>query len=167
MQVRRKLYYCVAGNFAALAALMCVVTSLNDGSSAYFRWGPNADLVLISVPLNTWARWWCALLFIGILRVCDVWVNEIGSPILGFSVYNPDKKHITEFTKNELHFLANSMWAINSLRGIFMTIVTVTQIDLAFASVVVSELASICATRMLLNEKTFSRAPHSELDALL
>ena len=27
-------------------------------------------------------------------------------PVLGFSIYNPDKKVITEFTKNELQFYA-------------------------------------------------------------
>ena len=49
-----------------------------------------------------------------------------------------------------------------------MTIVTVTQIDLAFASVLMSELSSIFATRMLLNEKTFGQTlPPSDLDALL
>lgn len=167
--VRKKLYYCVGGNAAALAVAIAVVSSLNDGSSAYFRWGPHADLMLVSVQLSTWTRWTCALLFIGLLRVCDVWVNEIGSPMLGFNVYNPDKKRITDFTKNELHFLANSMWAINNVRNVFMTVVTVTQIDLAFASVLMSELASIFATRLLLNEKTFATGAEeeSEINELL
>jgi hypothetical protein len=29
-------------------------------------------------------------------------INDIASPILGFNIYNPDKKIITEFGKCEL-----------------------------------------------------------------
>lgn len=159
MQTRYKLYYCVAGNFASLVVVLAAVAFLNDGTSPYFRWGPNNDLTLVSVHIHTWTRWITALLFIGMLRVCDVWVNEIGSPVLGFNIYNPDKRNITDFTKLELQVLANSMWFINAVRGVFMTVIAVTQIDLAIASVLMSELASIFTVRMLLDEKTFSRAP--------
>lgn len=161
MQVRDKLYYCVAGNFASLALVLVTVASLNDGTSPYFRWGPNQELMLISVHINTWSRWIVTMLFIGMLRVCDVWVNEIGSPVLGFNIYNPDKRVITDFTKNELQLLANSMWFINAVRDVFMTVIAVTQIDLAFASVFMSQLASIFTVRLLLNEKTFSRQRHA------
>ena len=44
-------------------------------------------------------------------------------PILGFNVYNPDKKIITDFSKNELNFLANLMFTINSIKSIFMVII--------------------------------------------
>lgn len=166
MQVREKLYYCVAGNFASLALVLATVASLNDGTSPYFRWGPNDDLMLISVHIDNWPRWLMTVVFIGMLRVCDVWVNEIGSPVLGFNIYNPDKRVITDFTKVELQMLANSMWFINAVRDVFMTVVAVTQIDLAFASVLMSQVASIFTVRLLLNEKTFTRqrGPYGSLD---
>lgn len=173
MQVRKKLYYCVAGNLVSLAVVMSVVAALNDGTSSYFKLGPHDNLVLVSVHINTWARWCFALLFIGMLRVCDVIVNEIGSPVLGFNIYNPDKQHIDEFTKNELQFLANSMWFINAMRDVLMTVIAVTQIDLALGSVFMSQVASVYTVRLLLNEKTFASAATTEalesgdLDALL
>lgn len=172
MQVKEKLYYCVAGNFASLALVLMTVAALNDGTSPYFRWGPNDKLMLISVQIDTWARWTLALLFIGMLRVCDVWVNEIGSPVLSFNIYNPDKRRITDFTKNELQLLANSMWFIDAVRNVFMTVIAVTQIDLAFASVLMSQIASVFTVRLLLNEKTFerdrtvSRKPRPNYDAV-
>jgi hypothetical protein len=63
-------------------------------------------------------------------------------PVLGFSIYNPDKKIITEFTKNELQFYANSMYLMSSLRYVCELIVTISQLDLAIFSVLASEFAS-------------------------
>lgn len=98
---------------------------------------------------------------IGVLRVGEVFVNEIGSPVLGFNVYNPDKKVITDFTKNELNFLANAMWLTNGVRSVFSVVASVSQIDLALCSVFISELASIITVRLLLNEKEFPPKSYS------
>lgn len=127
----------------------------------YFRFGPHPDLVLVSVSLHTWGRWWAAMGIIGVLRVGEVFVNEIGSPVLGFNVYNPDKKVITDFTKNELNFLANAMWLTNGVRSVFSVVASVSQIDLALCSVFISELASIITVRLLLNEKEFPPKSYS------
>ena len=61
--------------------------------------------------------------------------------VLGFSIYNPDKKIITEFSKNELQFYANAMYLISSLRYVCELIVTISQLDLAIFSVLASEFA--------------------------
>jgi hypothetical protein len=89
------------------------------------------------------------------VKGCDVMVNEIGSPILGFPVYNPDKKIIDDFTKNQLNFLANSMWFVNGFRTVLMAVITITQVDIAFSGMIVSEIVSIFTVRHLLNCKTF------------
>lgn len=162
----KQLWVCLMGNFTTLIIVITLAISLNDGSSGYFKMGPGDDLILVSLKINTWTKWGLTLLIIGVLRICDVWVNEIGSPILGFNIYNPDKTHIVDFSKNELNFLANAMWSINSVRGIFMTVIAVTQFDLAFASVIVSEIASIFTIRMLLNAKTFG-PELTELDSIV
>jgi len=41
-------------------------------------------------------------------------------------VYNPDKKIIDDFTKNQLNFLANSMWFVNGFRTVLMAVITIT-----------------------------------------
>ena len=70
-------------------------------------------------------------------------------------MYNPDKKIITEFTKNELNFLSNAMFMVSAIREVFNTVVSITQLDLALVTVIVKELASIVTIRLLLNEKQF------------
>jgi hypothetical protein len=84
-------------------------------------------------------------------------------PILGFNVYNPDKKNIPDFSKNELQLLANSMYMISSIRAILMVVVSVTQIDIALWTVLSSEITSFFTIRMLLNEKTFNADPNETL----
>ena len=78
-------------------------------------------------------------------------------PVVGFNIYNPDKKVITEFTKNELQFFGNMMFLTSSLRYIFEVMITITQIDIAIYSVIISEITTIFTIRMLLNEKRFTK----------
>ena len=157
MTPSRKVWICWIINTVVLLLVITMVTIFRDDGSKYFKWGPSDDLILISIKVDTWTRWFAVLAFIALVKGCDVLVNELGSPVLGFSVYNPDKKVITDFTKNELNFLTNAMWFVNAFRGIMMAVVTVTQIDLAFLAMGFSEIVSIFTVRILLNEKTFTK----------
>jgi hypothetical protein len=47
------------------------------------------------------------------------------------------------------------MFMLSGLRNIFITLITITQFDIALWSLLVSEGASLFTIRMLLNEKTF------------
>jgi len=155
MNTRKKIWNCLAMNVAILMAVFAIVFVFKDPNSKYFRFGPNEDLFLISVKIDTWSKYFVSLFTIGIIRIGEVIVKEIGSPILGFNVYNPDKKVITDFTKNELNFLANTMYFVNGLRGVCMVVISISQIDIALISVIVSEITSIWTVRLLLNEKSF------------
>lgn len=76
-------------------------------------------------------------------------------PVLGFNIYNPDKTHITDFSKGELNFYANAMYFTSAVRGVLMTVVAISQIDIAIFSVFVREFTTIFTVRALLNEKIF------------
>lgn len=162
MSTKRKLALCIAGNAITLLAII-VIVSVYDDKSAYWTFGYNDDLTVISVKINTLGKYTILLLFITAINIVQVVSEEIGSPILGFSVYNPDKKHITEFTKLELQLYANLMFSISSIRNVFMMIITITQIDIAIYSVIVKEVASIFTIRSLLNEKTFGEYTEMEV----
>ncbi len=112
-------------------------------------------MIVISVKIDTPNKYSVLLVIIAVINVSKVIVEEIGMPILGFSIYNPDKRVISDFTKNELQFFANGMFMVSGLRSVFMTIVSITQIDIAIWSLFVSECASFFTIRMLLNEKRF------------
>ena len=151
----RKVWLCLIGNVITMILVLILVSIFKDDNSTYFRFGPNEDLIVISILIDTWGKWFSLLIFIGIIKSCDVLVNELGSPILGFRIYNPDKKIIDDFTKNELNFLANAMWFTNSFRSVFMTVVNITQIDIALCGMIMSEIISIFTVRHLLNTKKF------------
>ena len=160
-----KVWYCLIGNIVMMIVVLTMVCIFRDDKSKYFRIGPYDDLIVISIRIDTWNKWIILNLFIGLIKACDVLVNELGSPIIGFRVYNPDKTNIDDFNKNELNFLANSMWFTNSFRGILMSVVTITQIDIAFSGMIISELVSIVTVRHLLNTKTFtSTKTHNNTD---
>lgn len=152
---KKKVIACIIGNYVTAFLVTIFVIIFRDSDGKYFRFGPHDDLIIISVLINTWFKWFTAIFLIGIVKGCEVLVNELGSPILGFRVYNPDCKVITDFTKNELNFLTNAMWFVNSFRAVLMTVVSITQIDLAFAGMIISEIVSIFTVRILLNEKKF------------
>ena len=164
ISANRKVWWCLAGNAATLALVTALVVFYRDPGSKYYRFGPQEDLILVSIRIDTWGVWGGVLVVMGLVRVCETLVNEIGSPILGFRVYNPDCTEISDFSKNELNFLANAMWLVNGLRGVLTALVAVTQIDLAIAGVVFSEAASVVAIHFLLNEKTFVAAESNSPD---
>jgi hypothetical protein len=155
MLVRPKLYACILSNAIILFITVFLVYLFRDKDSKYFRFGPQDDLLLISIKIDTWLKWIISVLTVSAIKIGDLIVNDIGYPILEFSVYNPEKKIITDFSKNELNIMTNMMWLINSARGVFMTVVSITQVDIALFSVAFSELACLITVRMLLNEKEF------------
>jgi hypothetical protein len=123
--------------------------------SKYFRFGPNDDFIFISVQIDTTQKYCSLLTLIFVNDIIRVVIQEFGDPVLYMNVYNPDKKEITEFSKSQLYFYANSMFLINNIRYIFTILISVTQIDIALFSVLVEQVIVIITIKMLLNEKKF------------
>ena len=155
MLATKKLQLCLLGSIGVLLVVFILIWIFRDNNSKYFRFGPQDDLIVISIHINNWDKYFGFILVVGIIKIVEVVVNEIGLPILGFNVYNPDKKIITEFTKNELQFYANAIYLVTSIRQVLLIVISVTQIDIALIVCVISELASLYTIRILLNEKEF------------
>ena len=158
MSNQRKAWLCLISNFIIMCLVVIIVCVFRDDNSTYFRYGPSDSLIVISVKINTWTKWSFLIIFIALIKAGDVIVNEIGSPILGFNVYNPDKKVITEFTKNELNVITNCMWFVNNFKGILLAVITVTQFDIAFIGLIISETVCVFTVRHLLYDKKFIKA---------
>jgi len=150
-----RLKYCIITNFLLLSIIIGFIAIMKEPGDKYFRIGPSSDLTIMSVKINSTERYILLQLFIAFTEITGVFINEIASPILGFNIYNPDKKLINEFTKNELQIMANCMWFINNLISALYILVTISQLDIAILRVVYSELTSIYTIRLLLNEKKF------------
>ena len=151
----KRLKNCIFINFVLLFLIIVVISVLKEPNDKYFRIGPNEELSVMSVKINTNAKYLLFQIFIAFTEVTRVIINEIASPILGFNIYNPDKKIITEFDKDELQIMANSMWFINNLISALYIMVTISQVDIAILKVIYSEITCIYTIRMLLNEKQF------------
>ena len=151
---KAKIMACLLANCGILAITLALVTLFAD-QSPFWRFGYSPDLVVVSVRIDTLGRYITLLSVIAFINAGRIIVEEVGMPILGFTIYNPDKKHVEGFSKNELQFFANAMYIVSGLRNIFMMVVSISQIDLAIWSLLVGEFTSLFTIRMLLNEKTF------------
>lgn len=134
-----------------------MIIGFDDGKSKYFRFGPQIDFILISTTINTWTKYCMVMIFVSIIKVSQCFIAEIAHPIIGFNIYNPDKKVITEFTKLELQLYGNLMYTIDGIRDVVMIVMSISQIDIALWGILCSEIASIFTIRMILNEKKFKK----------
>lgn len=154
MNKSKKLKYCVIANIIVLTMVIILSIVYRDDSD-YWNLGPNKNLIVISVHIDTLNKYFLLLLVIAVINISKVIIEEIGMPILSFNIYNPDKKIINEFTRFELQLYGNVMYFTSGIRGVFMLMINIAQIDIAIFNVIVCEVASIFTIRMLLNEKKF------------
>lgn len=157
MEQINKIRLCLFMNSLLLLVIGFIVTYFAKDSK-YFRMGPNEDFIFISIPIDSNKKYILLLITIFFNDCIKVLVAELGEPVLGFSVYNPDKKIIKEFTKTQLYCYANSMFFVTNLREIFNILINVTQIDIALYSVIVEQLFSSFTIYYLISEKTFIKS---------
>ena len=89
MKQKQKLQICLACNFL----LLLIVTTLMiiyESNSKYCRFGPHDDLIVIAVKIDTYTRYYILLGIITVVKVSKTLIEELGMPVLGFSIYNPD-----------------------------------------------------------------------------
>jgi len=155
MDTHTTLKGCIFINAISLFVLIVFCVHFSDSNVAFMKYGPQTSLVVLGVTIDTWTRYLLLQLFICCFQVTDVIINEFANPILGFNVYNPDKKEITEFTKFQLQFYCQSMWFITNIKTALMLLVSISQVDIAISKVVYAEITSIFTIRSLINAKTF------------
>jgi len=170
MRVLHRTAICAIVNTISLVGFLLFMFAFGEHSSL-LKFGPTEDLVVLNVKINTWQKYILILIVSSISRVLDVIVNDIGSPNLGFSIYNPTTTIVYGFTRNQLQVLANWMWLINGLKTIADTLILISRFDIAMSSVVISQIASIFVIRYLLSKKKRfipeKDSPDSELESLI
>ena len=113
MTPKQRLKICILGQFMLLVSVIIPTIMLANKGSSYYRFGPNEDLIIISVKINTGFKYAILLVYIFIFRVCKAFVQEFGMPVLGFNIYDPNRKIITGFTRMELQVQANIMYTLH------------------------------------------------------
>ena len=152
---KQRLKVCIIGQAMLLAIALVTTSILATKDSLYYRIGPSEELIVISVKINTWTRYCILLVYILIFRVCKVFINELGIPILTFNIYDPNRKVIKDFTRLELQVLGNIMFMLNSIRYALTLQLSIIQIDIAVISGIFDELAAIPTVYILLKDKKF------------
>jgi hypothetical protein len=158
---RERIVRCLLVNTITLLCIFLFLTIFNDDSSLW-QFGPSISLKILSIAIDTWLKYILLIVLICSVKASEIIVNDLGTPDLGFSIYNPSERTIYGFTKNNLQFLSNSMFLVNSLGNIFKTIVLVSRFDVAVISVISAEITSIFTIRYLLNKKKFIPEQESE-----
>ncbi len=105
MDEKKKLLLCLYINLLILLFTTTIVFVLHNPYDQYFCFGPNNHLELMSIKIDNWTKYFYVQIYLIITEVTNVIINDIANPKLGFSVFNPDKKIITVFTKMNFRLL--------------------------------------------------------------
>jgi len=128
---KTRIKICIIGQILLLVSVIIPTVLLANKESTYYRFGPNNDLIIISIKIDTWLKYGILMIYILIFRICKVFITELGMPILTFNIYNPNQKKIEDFTRMELQVLANIMFTLNAIRYALTLQLSILQIDIA------------------------------------
>ena len=149
LTVNKKIQICIVTNFALLIGVISIICKFAD--NATLRYGYSEDLVVLGVTIDTLDKYIMLHVVIFVVEFSHAIVYEYANPICYFNVFNDQKKYITDFTKFELQFYAQSLWFLTSVKNGFMLLVSITQIDITVAKIVYAEIAIILVIRNILN----------------
>lgn len=155
MNLETQLRWCIVLSAMLTLALVGLTIGFASGDG-WVAFGPSAMLVVAGVAIDTTEKYVLLVLLISVNSAIDMLINEFASPILGFNIYNPDKKVITDFrSKTQLQVLAGLFWASNNMRAIFTVLITIAQLDLALIKWVVLECTAMYTVNQILKGKQF------------
>lgn len=164
MKLKQQLKLCIAGS-AVLTIITLIFTTIFAEEKGWFSFGPSTHLSIAGVIIDTREKYSLLIFSIVLNSVIDTLVSEFAQPILGFNIYNPDKKLITDFkSKRELQILATLYWSFNNIRTIFTNLVSITQVDLALIKWVVLEMTGVYTINIILSKKRFAEGLEEELE---
>lgn len=156
MRKQTKVSLCIGSNAVTVILLFFMLNVFNrEGDGNLWKFGPSDDLFLLSIPINTWMRYWLVIVMIGLIKISEVLVNDFASPDVFFATFDTDRKNIYGFTQFSLWILTVIQQLSNDLGNIFKTIILVTRLDVALISVLIQNLTGVVSVYLLLSKKTF------------
>ena len=144
-------------NLLFLFIFMGSLFAYNKEPSSYLQVGWSNNFVFASVIINNPLKYSLLCLFIIILNISEIFLNDIATPLIQFTTYNPYKIIIHDFSKCELQAYSNIIFFIQTTKKFIQIYVTFSQIDIAIISIVSSQAGVAMAIRYLLDKKTFVR----------
>ena len=146
---------CIAINVIFLSIFFSSFVIFNNGESNYFRFGWYDNFTFISITIDSQERYFSLCFFIVILNISEIFLNDIAYPLINFSTYNPYKVEISDFSRSELEFYSNIIYFVQGSKKLLQIATTVSQIDLAFITLLSSQSSIYFVIKFLLDKKKF------------
>lgn len=162
LTINRKIQIAIVSNMLLLLSTIIVICTFADRD--ILRIGYSKDLVVLGVTIDTLDKYLVLQFIIFLVEFLHSIIYEFANPIMYFQVFDSKHRYITDFTKFELQFYAQSLWFITSLKTGFMLLVSITQIDITICKIIYSEIAVVIVIRNLLNDKVFVKNKPSNPD---
>jgi hypothetical protein len=151
MRIITRTTLCACGNTIGLILIIVFIGLFGEN---VFEFGPSKNFSILHVKIDTWYKYIAIIAMSCINKMIDVVVNDIGSPNLGFTIYDPTKKIVYGFSRYQLQFLANWMWFINDVKSAVNILIVISRFDVALISIIASQITSIIVINYLLGLKT-------------
>ena len=87
---------CIVINLCFLFIFIISFFVLNSDNSTYFRFGWSDTFVFVSMTIDTPLKYIILCLFIIVLNMSEIFLNDLASPLIQFSTYNPYKKILSQ-----------------------------------------------------------------------
>jgi hypothetical protein len=156
--MQRKIQLCIVTNFVLLMGIIIIISKYSE-----LQYGYSDNLVILGITINTQQKYIFLHCIIFLTEFIHSIIYEYANPILYFNVFNDERKHITDFGKNELQLYAQSLWFMTCMKNAFMLFVSISQIDIILCKILYYEIAVALVIRNKLNNKIFNTELHQVL----
>ena len=129
----------------------------NNNQSNYFNWGWSNTFTFVSISINTPLKYFLLCVFICFFNFSEILLNDIGFPIIHFSTYNPYNKNIDDLSRYDLELYSNIIFFIQAFKKLTQVLITLSQIDIAFVSLLSYQISAYFAIKYLLDNKNFEK----------
>ena len=158
INMRREIQLCIVTNLVLLIGIVAIICRYSE-----LQFGYSDNLVIIGIVINTPHKYIFLHFVIFLTGFIHSIIYEYANPVLYFNVFNDERKHITDFGKNELQLYAQSLWFMTAIKNAFMLLVSISQIDIILCKILYYEIAVALVIRYKLNHKTFNSELHQVL----
>ena len=160
--ISEKIHCYITWNIILLLLITLISALCSDENAKYWRFGPQSDLYIISLAIDTYGKYVTLLVIITTIKISSVIGSDI-RPILGSNIYSSSTTTVTDFEKGELYFYGSAMYCINAIRNILIILINISQADIALWNMLVAWSCNTFVIHELLRKKIFRTDEYAEI----
>jgi hypothetical protein len=157
-----KIHCYITWNTVLLLLITLISALYSDENAKYWRFGPQSDLYVISLAIDTYSKYVALLAIIATIKISAVVESDTRS-ILSSNIYSSTTTSVTDFEKGELYFYGSSIYCINSIRTILIILINISQADIALWSTLMAWSCNTFVIHERLRKKVFRTDEYTEI----